>query len=161
LALTRRSGRAAAGVRVHDPVPGDPGGNGSTSGALDRKGIRTGVRVPGALEGETREFLVAELRAPTLKRGDLVFLDNCPIHTRDESEDLSDARGAGILFLPAYSPDLHPIEPCWSKVKARLRTLKPRTPADLLEALVDAFATVTGHDIQGWFRHCGYQVAFT
>jgi hypothetical protein len=46
-------------------------------------------------------------------------------------------------------------------VKARLRTLKPRTPADLLEALVDAFATVTGHDIQGWFRHCGYQVAFT
>jgi transposase len=161
LALTRRSGRAAAGVRVHDTVPGDPGGNVSTIGAIDRKGIRTGLSVPGAIDGETMEFFVEELLAPTLKRGDLVFLDNCPIHKRDEIADLIDARGAGILFLPAYSPDLNPIEHCWSKVKARLRTLKPRTPADLLEALVDAFATVTRHDIQGWFRHCGYQVAFT
>ncbi|MBI3248525.1 MAG: IS630 family transposase, partial [Deltaproteobacteria bacterium] len=42
-----------------------------------------------------------------------------------------------------------------------LRALKPRTPADLLEALVDAFATVTRHDMRGWFRHCGYQVALT
>lgn len=87
----------------------------------------------------------------------------CPIHKRDEIDDLIDARGAGVVFLPAYSPDLNPIEHCWSKVKARLRALKPRTSEDLdlLEALVDAFATVTGHDIRGWFRHCGYQVAFT
>jgi transposase len=161
LAWTRRYGRAAPGKRVHDSVPGDPGGNVSTIGALDWKGIRTGLSVPGALEGETMVFFVEELLAPTLKRGDLVFMDNCPIHKLDELEDLIDARGAGVLFLPSYSPDLNPIEHCWSKVKARLRALKPRTPADLLEALVDAFATVTGHDIRGWFRHCGYQVAFT
>ena len=65
------------------------------------------------------------------------------------------------MFLPPYSPDLNPIEHCWSKVKARLRALKPRTSEDLLAALVDAFALVTGLDMRGWFRHCGYQVAFT
>lgn len=161
LALTRRYGRAAPGERVHDAVPDNKGGNVSTIGALDRQGIRTGLSVPGAIDGETMVFFVEELLAPTLKRGELVFLDNCPIHKRDEIEDLIDAHGAGVVFLPPYSPDLNPIEHCWSKVKARLRALKPRTPAALLAALVDAFATVTVQDIRGWFRHCGYQVAVT
>jgi transposase len=161
LALTRPYGRAAPGERVHDFVPAEQGGNVSTIGALDRQGIRTGLSVPGAIDGETMVFFVEELLAPTLQRGDIVFRDNCPIHKVDEIEDLVDACGAGVVFLPPYSPDLNPIEHCCSKVKARLRALKPRTPADLLEALVEAFATVTGHDIRGWFRHCGYQIAFT
>ena len=79
----------------------------------------------------------------------------------DDIEDALPAAGAGLLFLPAYSPDLNPIEHAWSKVKARLRALKPRTGPDLLDALVDAFATITPHDLQGWFRHCGYKVALT
>jgi transposase len=161
LALTRRYGRAAPGERVHDAVPGDRGGNVSTIGAIDLTGIRTGLSVPGAIDGATMVFFVEELLAPTLNRGDLVFMDNCPIHKRDEIDDLIEARGAGVVFLPTYSPDLNPIEPCWSKVKARLRSLKPRTSDDLLQALVDAFATVTVNDIRGWCRHCGYQVAVT
>ena len=161
VAWTRRYGRAAPGARVHDAVPGDPGGNVSTLGALDLKGIRTGLSVPGAIEGETLVCFVAELLAPTLKRGAVVFRDNCPIHNLDELDDRVDARGAGVVFLPPSSPDLNPIEHCWAKVKARLRALKPRTSEDLLAALVDAFALVTGLDIRGWFRHCGYQVAFT
>jgi transposase len=161
LALTRRYGRATPGKRVHDSVPADQGRNVSTIGAIDLMGIRTGLSVPGTIDGETMVFFVEELLAPTLKRGEVVFMDNCPIHKLDEIEDLIDARGAGVVFLPAYSPDLNPIEHCWSKVKARLRALKPRTSEDLVAALVDAFATVTGHDIRGWFRHCGYQVAFT
>ena len=79
MALTWRSGRAAARVWVHDTVPGDPGGNVLTIGAIDRKGIRTGLSVPGAIAGETMEFFVVELLVPTLKRVNLVFLDNCPI----------------------------------------------------------------------------------
>jgi transposase len=161
LAMTRRYGRAAPGVRVRDAVPGDRGGNVSTIGAIDLTGIRTGLSVPGAIDGATMLFFVEELLAPTLKRGEVVFLDNCPIHKQEEIEELIDARGAGVVFLPSYSPDLNPIELCWSKVKARLRALKPRTPATLLDALVEAFATVTGHDIQGWFQHCGYKIAPT
>ena len=111
VSMTRRYGRAAPGERVRDAVPGTEGGTVSTIGAIDLRGIRTGLSVPGAIDGETMVFFVAELLAPTLKRGDLVFMANCPIHKLDESEDLLDARGAGAVFLPPYSPDLNPIEP--------------------------------------------------
>lgn len=98
---------------------------------------------------------------PPRKRRNVVLLDHCPIHTQDDIEEVIEARGAGVVFLPPYSPDLNPIELGWSKVKARLRALKPRTPETLLDALVEAFATVTAHDIRGWFAHCGYKIAPT
>jgi transposase len=161
LGLTRLYGRAAPGQRVYDQVPGDRGGNVSTIGALGLDGIRTGLSVPGPIDGDTMLFFVEELLVPTLKRGDIVVMDNNPIHKLDEIADALEAAGAWVLFLPTYSPDLNPIEHGWSKVKARLRARKPRTLPDLLEALVDAFASITLHDILGWFRHCGYQVAPT
>ena len=124
------------GQRVLDQVPGDRGGNVSTIGAIGLDGIRTGLSVPGAIDGETMLFFVEELLVPTLKRGDIVVMDNNPIHKLDEIEDAIEAVGAWVLFLPTYSPDLNPIENCWSKVKSRLRSLKPRTLPDLLDALV-------------------------
>ena len=161
LGLTRLDGRAAPGQRVHEAVPGDRGGNISTIGAIGLDGIRTGLSVPGPIDGETMLFFVEELLVPTLKRGDIVLMDNNPIHKLDEIEDAIEAAGAWVLFLPTYSPDLNPIENCWSKVKALLRSLKPRTLPDLLAALADAFASITLQDILSWFRHCGYRVAPT
>jgi transposase len=161
LGLTRWYGRAAPGHRVPDQGPGERGGNVSTSGARGLEGIRTGLSVPGSSDGETRLVFVAELLVPTLHRGDSVLRANNPLHQRDEIEDASEAAGAWVLFLPTYSPDLNPIENCWAKVKALLRSLKPRTLPDLLDALGVAFASITLHDILGWFRHCGYRVAPT
>jgi transposase len=161
LGFTRLYGRAAPGTRVLDQVPGDRGGNVSTIGAMALDGIRTGLSVPGAIDGDTMLFFVEELLVPTLKRGDMVVMDNNPIHKLDDIEDAIEAVGAWVLFLPTYSPDLNPIENCWSKVKSRLRSLKPRTLPDLLDALVTAFASITKQDILGWVRHCGYQVAPT
>jgi transposase len=161
LGLTRLYGRAAPGHRVLDRVPGDRGGNVSTIGALGLEGIRTGLSVPGAIDGETMLFFIEYLLVPTLKRGDIVVMDNNSIHKLDEIEDAIEAAGAWVLFLPTYSPDLNPIETCWSKVKSRLRSLKPRTLSDLLDALVQAFSSITPHDILHWFQHCGYQVAST
>jgi hypothetical protein len=54
-----------------------------------------------------------------------------------------------------------PVENCWSKVKSILRSRKPRTLDDLLEALTEAFASIPLQDILSWFRHCGYRVAST
>jgi transposase len=159
LGLTRLYGRAEPGQRVLDHVPGDRGGNVSTIGAIGLEGIRTGSSVPGAIDGETMLFFVEELLVPTLKRGDIVVMDNNPIHKLDEIEDVIEAAGAWVLFLPTYSPDLNPIELCWAKVKSRLRSLKPRTFPDLFDALGQAFSTITPHDILHWFEHCGYQVA--
>jgi DDE superfamily endonuclease len=132
--LTRLYGRAAPGQRVRDQVPGDRGGNVSTLGAMGLEGIRTGLRGPGAMDGETRLFCVEELRVPTLTRGASVVRGNNPIHKLDDSEDALAAAGAWVLFLPTYSPDLNPIELCGAKVKSRLRSLKPRTVPDLLDA---------------------------
>jgi transposase len=159
LGLTRLYGRAEPGQRVLDHVPGDRGGNVSTIGAMGRDGIRTGLSVPGAIDGETMLFFVEELLVPTLNRGDMVVRDNNPIHKLDEIEDAIEAAGAWVLFLPTYSPDLNPIELCWSKVKSCLRTLKPRTLPDLLDALGQAFSAISPLDIQHGFEHCGYQVA--
>jgi transposase len=161
LGLTRLYGRAAPGQRVYAQVPGDRGGNISTIGAMGLEGIRTGLSVPGPIDGETMLFFVEELLVPTLKRGEIVVMDNNPIHKLDEIEDAIEAAGAWVLFLPTYSPDLNPIENCWSKVKSRLRSLKPRSLPDLLDALVEAFSSITPQAILGWVRHCGYRVALT
>ena len=118
--------------------------------------MRTGLSVSGAIDGETMLFFVEELLAPTLKRGEIVVLDNCSIHKQEEIEEAIEAVGAWVLFLPPYAPDLNPMENCWSKVKACLRALKPRTFDALQEALVEAFAAITAQDIRGWFGHCGY-----
>lgn len=119
------------------------------------------MSVPGALDGETRLFFGEELLVPTLQRGDRVVRDNNPIHKLDDIADAMEAVGAWGLFLPTYSPDLNPLANCWSKVRARLRALKPRTLPDLLEALVTAFASITEPDILGGVGHCGYRVAPT
>ena len=67
--------------------------------------------------------------------------------------------GGAVLFLPAYSPDFSPIEPCWSKLKTFLRACAARTRALLEAALTTALQTILPEDIRGWFRHCGYTVA--
>jgi transposase len=159
LGLTRLYGRAAPGQRVLDQVPRDHGGNVSTIGAMGLDGIRTGLSVPGAIDGEPMLFFVEELLVPTLRRGDIVLMDNNPIHKLDEIEDAIEAAGAWVLFLPTYSPDLNPIELCWSKVKSRLRALKPRSLPNLFDALGHAFSSISQPDTLHWFEHCGYQIA--
>ena len=159
--MTRRYGRAEPGKRVLDQVPGERGGTVSTLGALGLDGIRTGVSVPGAIEGDTLLFFGEELLVPTLKRDDRVFMDNTPSHKRDDLEDALEGVGAWGLFLPTYSPELNPSETCGSKVHSRLRSLKPRPLQALLEALVEAFSSIPRHDIRGWFQHWGYRVAST
>lgn len=159
LSFTRLYGRAEPGQRVIEKVPGKKGENVSTIAALGIDGLRTGLSVKGAIDGETMIYFVEQMLAPTLKAGEIVFMDNCPTHKMDEVEEAIEGRGARVMFLPAYSPDLNPIENCWSKVKAILRSLKPRSFEELLDALVEAFSRVTVQDILGWFAHCGYRVA--
>lgn len=161
LSFTRLFGRAEPGKRVIDQVPGARGKNISTIGAISLAGLLTGLSVAGSIDGEVMLFFVEEMLAPLLKAGDVVIMDNVATHKQEEIEDLIEARGALVIFLPPYSPDLNPIENCWSKVKTILRSLKPRTLEELLDALVEAFSSITIDNILGWFTHCGYQAAPT
>ena len=83
-------------------------------------------------------------------------MDNLAAHKAEAVRAALDAAGINYRYLPAYSPDLNPIEPCWSKLKAELRTAGARSKEALDAALGPALATITTEDARGWFRHAGY-----
>ena len=74
---------------------------------------------------------VEQILAPTLKKGQIVFLDNVSTHKVDGVEEAIEARGACAVFLPAYSPDLNPIEQLFARLKSFLRKMKARTVEQL------------------------------
>ena len=110
----------------------------------------------GALNGARFQNYVADTLGPTLAVGDVVVMDNLPAHKVAGIAEAIQRRGAQLVYLPPYSPDLSPIEHCWSKVKTYLRKAQARSQEGLEVALEQALATVTDSDAQGWFRHCGY-----
>ncbi len=156
LGLTRLFGRAAPGQRVTDATPGDAGPRYSLLAALSLQGVQAPWLVPGAMDGPAFEVYVTQVLGPSLQQGDIVLIDNLSIHKAAHLCQLIEAAGARLEFLPPYSPDLNPIELCWSKVKTALRTAKARTFEALMAALDDAFAAVSPQDIAAWFAHCGY-----
>jgi transposase len=114
------------------------------------------MTLEGTTDTESFRAYVAQVLAPTLRPGDIVVMDNLSPHKSDPTLALIARAGAEVLFLPAYSPDLNPIEKMWSKIKGLLRGAEARTPADLITAIGQALAKVTAQDALGWFASCGY-----
>ena len=114
--------------------------------------------LPGSMTGDAFEVYVHHILAPTLKRHDIVVMDRLPAHRVAGIEPLIRARGARLQLLPPYSPDLNPIEHCWAKIKTILRSLKPRTEAELVKAIKTALHSITDSDARAWFEYCGYCV---
>jgi transposase len=121
-------------------------------------GTTASMVIDGATDTEVFGAYVQEVLVPTLRPGDLVIMDNLAPHKSEPILGLIRAAGAEVLFLPAYSPDLNPIEKMWSKVKTLLRSLEARTPEDLITAIGQALASVTAQDALGWFASCGYNI---
>ena len=86
----------------------------------------------------------------------MVIMDNLSPHKSQPTLSLITELGAQVLFLPAYSPDLNPIEKMWSKIKNCLRSAEARTEATLIEAIAAALQKVTRQDAINWFASCGY-----
>ena len=124
--------------------------------ALRLDGRTECMALEGATDTESFRAYVEVVLVPTLQPGDIVVMDNLSPHKSDPTLALITQAGAQVIFLPAYSPDLNPIEKMWSKVKALLRALEARTPADLVRAIGQALAQVTAKDALGWFVPCGY-----
>src|SRR5436309_1845883 len=112
--------------------------------------------VDGAANTELFEISTEQILAPSLQPGQIVIMENLSIHKGNKVHQLIEARGCQVLFLPASSPDLSPIEEAFSKIKAILRRVGARTREALQEALEQALLTITQADASGWFRHCGY-----
>jgi len=114
------------------------------------------MAIEGATDTEVFHEYVRQVLCPTLQPGDIVVLDNLTPHKSPATLALIEQAGAQVLFLPAYSPDLNPIEKMWSKVKQYLRSAEARNLPDLLRAIAAAIETVTPQDARSWFASCGY-----
>lgn len=114
--------------------------------------------VDAATDTDLFHAFVGEALVPALRPGDVVVWDNLTPHKAQEVQNEVARARATLMPLPPYSPDLSPIEPCWSKVKQHVRDVAPRTAQALGVAAAEAFAGVTAADARGWFEHCGYCV---
>jgi transposase len=124
--------------------------------AIRLDGSTACMTVEGATDTEIFRAYVREVLCPTLRPGDIVILDNLSPHKQDLTLQLIEQAGASVSFLPAYSPDLNPIEKMWSKVKQFLRSAEARTREALQAAIAAALACVTHQDAINWFASCGY-----
>lgn len=158
-AMDRTYGRAPSGVRVDGPVPHGHWKVLTLTAAVRLGGVPEAacLAFDGATDTACFEAYVAQCLAPTLRSGDIVIMDNLSCHKTAEVARLIGSAGASVRYLPAYSPDLNPIERLFSKLKAYLRTAAARTIDGLIEAMGDALRAVRPGDILGWFRHSGYE----
>jgi transposase len=156
ISMTRLYGRAPRGHRVVGSIPKNWGHNVTLLAALSTTGVEATMTIEGATDTDVFCAYVSDVLAPTLRTGDIVVMDNLSAHKTQRVRELIEARGARLVYLPPYSPDFNPIEPCWSKIKTFLRAAKARTSERLDEAIKQAFETITEADARAWFSHCGY-----
>ena len=158
LAMTRLYGRGERGARVIESVPQNYGENITMLASLSVSGVEATMTINGAVDAIVFKTYLERILCPTLTSGDIVVMDNLPAHKVSGIKELIESRGAKLIYLPPYSPDLNPIEKCWSKIKTYLRKEKARTREELEKALREALLTVTEADAQGWFKSCGYAI---
>lgn len=158
LAMTRLYGRAPRGERARGSVPINYGSNLTIIGALGTGGLEAMMTVDGATDGEIFRVYVSEMLCPSLRPGDIVVMDNLRAHKVSGIREAIEGTGAKLIYLPPYSPDLSPIERCWSKIKTALRAIGARTRRALERAIKKALSTITESDALAWFAHCGYEL---
>jgi len=154
--MTRLYARTFGGQRAVDKVPHGHWSTTTMISALRFDGSTADMVLDGATDGDAFLAYTQNILAPTLKRGDIVVMDNLRAHKISRVVTAIEATGAVLWFLPPYSPDFNPIEKMWSKIKAYLRKVKARTKEELWQAIGAALKTVTASDALGWFESCGY-----
>ncbi len=117
------------------------------------------LTVEGATTSAVFETYVEQVLAPTLRRGQVVVMDNLSAHKGERVRELVEERGCELIYLPAYSPDYNPIEEAFSKIKGLVRKAEARTKEALVEAIGWALSVVTTEDVRGFYEHCGYRMS--
>jgi transposase len=149
--------RAPRGERAFGKAPRNRGKNTTLLASMGLRGMGPCLAVEGATTKAVFEAYVERALAPSLSPGQVVVLDNLQAHKGERARRAVEQRGAELVFLPSYSPDLSPIEEALGKVKALLRREKARTKGALVvEAIGRALDAVMSEDARGWFGHCGY-----
>lgn len=159
IGMTRLYGRAFGEERIIDYVPDVRFERLSILSSMRLNGTFVPLTYKGTLDGAFFLAYIKECLAPTLDEGDIVIMDNASPHKVKRVVEAIEEKGAYVLWLPTYSPDLNPVEQLWSKIKSHLRTAKARTVDALYVALKDALDAVSISDIKAWFNMANYSVA--
>jgi transposase len=150
-------GYAPRGERVRLSVPRNHGKNTTLLASIDLGGMGETMAVEGATDRGVFEAYIEHALAPALRAGQVVIMDNLPAHKPARVRELIEERGCELIYLPAYSADLNPIEEAFSKIKDLLRRAGARTKEALLEVLSEALSAVSVRDARGYFEHAGYR----
>ena len=150
--MTRQRGRCPKGERLHAKAPFGHWLTQTFVAGLRCHGLTAPFVVDGPMNRRIFEAYVETQLAPS----DVVILDNLPTHKSAAAETAVRARGAWLLFLPPYSPDLNPIEMAFAKLKAHLRARAVRTPEALWRAIGDICDLITPEECRNYFSAAGY-----
>ncbi len=154
--MARSRGRAKRGERLIGKVPGGHWKTTTFVAGLRQSAMTAPLVIDGAMNGEIFLAYVEQFLAPTLKPGDIVIVDNLASHKVTGVREAIEAAGARLIYLPAYSPDLNPIEQAFAKLKAILRKVAKRSVPALWDAIGEIISLFTPEECTNYFRHAGY-----
>ena len=157
--LLRRYGRSPCGTRVRDHTPCSQWQTHTLIVGLRLDGLTAPTVLDGPIDHASFLAYVEQVLRPTLRRGDVVVLDNLAVHKHPDALRQIEAAGATLRFLPPYSPDFNPIEQAFAKLKAFLRAARPRTFDEILALVAQALPLFTPTECANYIRHAGYRVA--
>ena len=159
LAMTPTRAWAKFGERAVGKRPGNRGSNISVIGAVGIDDVKGWYPYDGAIDGERFIGFMKTRIVTALKPGDHVVMDNVRFHHIAPVRQIIEATGAMLTYLPPYSPELNPIEEVFSVVKSKIKRSQPRDIPQLVQALEDAWASVTRGKLVGFFLHALLQPA--
>ncbi len=156
--LTPLYARAPRGERAYGQVPRNTGKNTTLIASMTTAGLGPAMTLEGATDTAAFVVYIEQVLGPTLLPGQVVVMDTLAAHKDERVRAAIEGRGCALWYLPAYSPDLSPIEEAFAKLKTLLRRAQARTREALEQAIAAALPQITGEDARGYFAHCGYTV---
>jgi transposase len=154
--MTRRYGRGTRGERLVCKVPHGHWKTSTFVAALRYNRVTAPLLLDGAMNGESFLAYAEQILAPTLRRGDVVIMDNVSVHKVAGVREAIEARGATLIYLPPYSPDLNPIEQFFSKLKANLRKVSARSIESLWAAIGSCLIEFSPRECAAYLTNAGY-----
>lgn len=157
--MSRLYGRSPRGERCRASVPHGHWQSSTFIAALRHDRLTSPMLLDGPMDGASFLEYIKQVLAPELKAGDMVICDNLSSHKVAGVREAIESRGAELLYLPAYSPDLNPIEMVFSKLKAILRQKAARSFDALLSSTALALDRFSPNECLNFFRHANYASA--
>lgn len=154
--MARLRGRSPRGQRLIAAVPHGHWRTSTFLAGLRHDRIVAPLVLDGAINGEMFHAYVEQFLAPTLAPGDIVIADNLAAHKVAGVREAIEARGASLLFLPPYSPDLNPIEQLFAKLKQLIRSAAPRTRHRLWRTIGSVLDRFSATECRRYLKNSGY-----